>query len=52
MDSITRILHLEDSPRDAAIVADLLDFEGGHYDLIRAANRAELRTVVAAAWRG
>ena len=36
-----RILHLEDSARDAALIHDLLDAGGGHYEMIRAENREQ-----------
>ncbi len=36
-----RILHLEDNPRDAEIVADLLAAGGGRYEMILAENRKQ-----------
>jgi len=36
-----RILHLEDSAIDAALIQDLLEAEGGTYEFIRAGNRRE-----------
>src|ERR1017187_10113813 len=41
-----RILHLEDSARDAALIHDLLDATGGHYEMIRAENREQFEAAL------
>jgi len=41
-----RILHLEDSDRDAALIQDLLEAKGGTYEFIRAADRSQFEATL------
>ena len=47
MQTPIRILHLEDSARDADFIRDLLEAEASHYEISRAANRKQFEEALA-----